>query len=253
MKSLAQVFQPLAVTAAVQAACVAAGVLFLCWGLGAPHGTEGAFAAACIGLFWAGLLGPFVYTRVHKDAFWAPPVRGALRCALLGLTAASVCAVYAALTRGPIGAAFVAGLFCGFYAWSAGALGDLLAFFVPPRLASSGAAALAIVLLGTLMYWDALFLPAPERGGPARNASAATALQLNAAAAVSVTLDYDWLHASVLYRNNETAESMAGVRRGGVGGFVLRSGLVALGAVLVAGLLHPLRRRKGIRWNTQRS
>ena len=107
MKSLAQAFQPLAVTVGVQAACVAAGVLFLCWGLGAPQGTEGAFAAACIGLFWAGLLGPFVYTRVHGDGFWAPPVRGALRCALLGLTAASVCAVYAALTRGPIGAAFV--------------------------------------------------------------------------------------------------------------------------------------------------
>ncbi len=249
MKSLAQAFQPLAVVVAVQAACVAAGVLFLWWGLGAPHETEGTFAAACVGLFCAGLLGPFAYTRVHDDAFWSPPVRGALRCALLGLTVGTVCAVYATLTGGPAGAALGVGLFCGFYAWSAGALGDLLAFFVPPRLALSAAAALAIVLLGTLLYWDALFL----HGAADRHASADTAFRLNAAAAVSVTLDYDWLHAPVLYRNNETAESMAGVQRSGVGGFMLHSGLVALGAVLAAGLLHPLRRRQGIRWKTQRS
>ena len=88
-------------------------------------------------------------------------------------------------------------------------------------------AALALTLLATLFFWDdfALFDAAD------RKESAHLAFHLNAAAAASMTLDFDWLHAKVLYKDNQTAESLVMVPLEGIGTFSVKLALIAAACV----------------------
>ncbi len=185
------------------------------------RGTE--FASVCCFLMLAAAAGPFLYRRDPRAA--------ALRCGALGVFAGVVTAVLSVTTSaGPIVVPFLAGAFCGLYAFAVGALGSL-----GGDLCRLAAATLGFVLLATLHVWDDVaLLDATDRKGSARLAFA-----LNPAAAASVTLDYDWIHATELYRDNETAESLAGVPRAGLGLYALKVAAVAL----VAAALGWWRRR----------
>jgi hypothetical protein len=193
-------------------------LVFLLGVLAPGTGREGAFAAALLCLLLAAAGGPFCFGRKQADGRWASTRRGALRCAAIGVAAAAVCGIVSLRQDGPTGFALLAGLFCGLYAYTLGTVGDLLR--VPLLFA-----ALGMVLLATLHYWDGLFLlHAADRKG-----SAALAFHLNAAAAAAVTLDFDWIHAKGLYTNNQTAESLVGVPLSGLGSFSLK--LVGIAAV----------------------
>ena len=176
-----------------------------------PEAGEAAFASIFCFLMLGAAAGPFLY----RD----DPRHAALRCGVLGVLAATVTAAF---STDALVAALLAGGFCGLYAFALGALGSL-----GGDLGRLAAATLGLVLLATLHVWDdvALF-DATDRKGSARLAFA-----LNPAAAASVTLDYDWIHATKLYRDNETAESLAGVPRAGLGAYALEAAAVALVAV----------------------
>jgi len=174
-------------------------------------GKEAAFAAVALCLLLAAAGGPFCFERSSADGRWSSASRGAVRCAVLGVVAATVCGIVSVRHDGPTGVALMAGLFCGLYAYALGSVGDLLR--VPLVFA-----ALGLVLLATLHFWDDVFLlQAADRKG-----SAALAFHINAAAAASVTLDFDWIHAKALYTDNQTAESLVGVPLSGLGGFSLK-------------------------------
>jgi hypothetical protein len=184
-------------------------------------GNEAAFAAALLCLLFAAAGGPFCFERRSADGRWSLASRGAVRCAAIGVAAATVCGILSVRHDGPTGVALVAGLFCGLYAYTLGAVGDLLR--MPLLFAALGA-----VLLATLHIWDDLFLlQAADRKG-----SAALAFRINAAAAASVTLDFDWIHAKGLYTDNQTAESLVGVPLAGLGGFSLKLLGIAAAATL---------------------
>jgi hypothetical protein len=190
-------------------------------------GTEAAFAACLLGLVAAAAAGPFTFTLRPGDRRWTPAARGALICAGLGAAAALVCGAAAVLRGGPVVPAAGVGLFCGLYALACGAVAHLLGGGVM-RVAVGG---VGLALLATLFFWDELFLLGAEE----RKASAALAFSLNPAAAASVTLGFDWIHAPVVYTQNETAESLVGVELAGVGRFSLGLGGLAA-AALVAGV-----------------
>ena len=95
-------------------------------------------------------------------------------------------------------------------------------------------------MLATLHFWDDLGLLTVGD----RKASADTAFHLNAAAAVSVTLHFDWLHKKALYRDNQTAESMFGLKLNGIGPFSVRLLLLAVLSLLPGWLPGFLRARR---------
>jgi hypothetical protein len=196
-------------------------LVFLLGVLTPGTGKGAAFAAALLCLLLAAAGGPFCFERKQADGRWSSARRGALRCAVLGVAAATVCGIVSVRHDGPTGFALMAGLFCGLYAYALGSVGDLLR--VPLLFA-----ALGVVLLATLHFWDDLFLlQAADRKG-----SAALAFQINAAAAAAVTLDFDWIHAKALYTDNQTAESLVGVPLLGLGSFALKLLGIAAAATL---------------------
>jgi hypothetical protein len=181
-------------------------------GPGAP------FAGCLIGLVAAAVAGPFLF-----DERGVRPA--AVRALLLGVGAAALCGVLALLREGPFWAAATCGLFCGLFAFALATVADLLGGDLwRPLLALLG-----VALVATLFYWDDAFLLRASD----RDTSAALAFAINPAAAVSATLDFDWVHAKALYTDNQTAESMVNVARRGIGTYSL--GLIAV-AIPAAGL-----------------
>ncbi len=204
------------------AGCVAAFVL-----VGGTHGDgpESVFAASLLALVVAAAVGPCAFRLQEGDGWWAAAVRGAAVCTGLAVFMAAACVVVAVARDGPVGRAIVVGLFSGLFAFALGAVAHLLGGG-PARLLAAGA---GLALLATLLVWDEAFLlEADDRKG-----SAALAFELNPAAAASVTLGFDWIHAPALYTGNETAESLVGVELRGVGTY---SGNLAALAVIAVGL-----------------
>ena len=197
----------------------AAVFLFVSFGLAPSDAKEAAFATAGLMLVVAACAGPFTTDGVDLK-------RGAIRCLWLGVCAGLVC-----FATGRSLAALGCGLFCGLYAYTLGLLADM----IPARVQRVVVAMAGLAVLATLHFWDDFHL----LGADDRKASADLAFHLNPAAAVSVTLDYDWVHAPELYRNNQTAESMFGLQLGGIG----RYGLYLL-IIVGVGLLFPLRWRR---------
>jgi hypothetical protein len=81
---------------------------------------------------------------------------------------------------------------------------------------------LGLALLTTFFYWDEVFL----LDAADRKQSAAWAFAINPAAAASLTLGFDWVHAKALYSHSQTAESMFGVPMHGLGWMTLKTGAV---------------------------
>lgn len=201
---------------AAVAAASAALLAFLFLALEPTDGKEATFAAVFACLLASAAAGPFLTARAAAVFAAGPPL---------------VCGVVAVAHGGPVGAALLCGLFCAAYAGTLAAWAHALRGGV----AAVALGVLGIALLFTLHVWDDCFLPRTT----SQTGSAAVAFGLNPAAAASVALDFDWVHAKALYTNNQTAEAMFGVPRQGLGGYALRLGGLAVAAI---GLAH-LRRR----------
>ncbi len=199
----------------VPVAGIGATLWFALAALDHARGPGAPFAVCLIGLVVGAVAGPFLF-----DGKGARPA--AMRATLLGVAAAVTCGAVAALREGPILASLACGLFCGLWAFALAALADLLGGDLRrPFLALVG-----VALVATFFYWDEAFLLRASD----RDSSAALAFALNPAAAASVTLDFDWIHAKALYTNNQTAESMVDVRRTGIGIYSLALVVVTLPA-----------------------
>ncbi len=190
--------------------------LFVSFGLAASDAKEAAFATAGLMLVVAACAGPFLTDGVDIQ-------RGALRGGLF-----AACAGLACVLAGRSLEALLCGLFCGLYAYTLGLLADMF----PARVQRVVVAMAGLAVLATLHFWDEFHLFGAEN----RKASADLAFHLNPAAAVSVTLDYDWIHAPELYRNNQTAESMFGLKLGGVAAYGWK-------LLLIVAILLPVRWR----------
>jgi len=186
-------------------------------------GLAAVFATALLGFVVAACVGPFTFARQAGERGLAPLRRGLTRGALLGGVAAILCGVQAALLDGPLAVAIAAGFVCGLYAFASGALSDMLRDG-PARVA---VAALGLTLLATLFFWDDFQL----HDAADRKASAHLAFSLNAAAAASASLQFDWLHEKVLYTDNQTAESLVMVPLPGLGAFAGKLGILAAACV----------------------
>lgn len=173
-----------------------------------------AFAAALLMLVGAATCGPFLFAAAPGAPRHAPLRQGALAGAAFAVAGAVACAAF--------GGAPLAGALAGPYAFALGAV----AYLLGGGLARAAVAATGLAFLATLFHWEALFLLRAED----RKASAALAFALNPAAAASVTLGFDWIHCDVLYRNNQTAESLVGVPLGGAGAMALKLLLIGGGA-----------------------
>jgi len=220
------------VTSRREAALIAAALLASAGGvvafvLGVLHGDgpESVFAGSLLALVVAAAVGPCSFRLQDGDGWWAAAVRGAAVCTGLAVVMAAACVVLAVARGGPPWPALGVGLFSGLFAFTLGAVAHLLGGG-PARVLAAGA---GLALLATLLVWDEAFLLEAED----RKGSAALAFELNPAAAASVTLGYDWIHAPALYAGNETAESLVGVELRGVGTYA--GGLAAL-AVVACGL-----------------
>jgi len=173
-----------------------------------------AFAAALLMLVAAAACGPFAFAAAPGAPRVAPLRQGAL--AGLSFAFAGALAVLA------LGGSPLAGALAGAYALALGAV----AYALGGGLVRVVVAAAGLALLATLFHWDALFLlRADDRKG-----SAALAFALNPAAAASVTLGFDWIHCGVLYRNNQTVESLVGVPLAGAGTMAWKLLLIGGGA-----------------------
>lgn len=216
--------------AAALLAC-AGGVLAFVLGVLDGDGRESAFAAGFLALVVAAAAGPCSFRLQDGDGWWAGAVRGAAVCTGLAVVMAVACGVVAAVRDGPVGAAIVVGLFSGLFAFAAGAVAHALGGG-PARLLTAGA---GLALLTTLLVWDEAFLlDAADRKG-----SAALAFELNPAAAASVTLGFDWIHAPALYTGNETAESLVGVELAGVATYSAYLAALAVVAVMLGFWRRP--------------
>jgi len=186
-------------------------VAFVRFALPRADGGEGAFAAALLALAAGAVFGPAAFRRASSR--FAPAVHALLRCAAFGAGAAVT--VLAAA-----GAGALVGAFAGFYAFLTGAVAYACGGG-PGRVLAPAA---ALILLGSLFFWDDVFL----RDAEDRAQSAARAFDCNAAAAAAVTVGYDWIHSPILYKDNETAESLFDRELGGVGTFTGRTVWLAL-------------------------
>ncbi len=190
-------------------------------------GAGAAFGVALIALVVAGAVGPFLFEDGEGNAR-ERLFAGARRCAWLGMGAVVAGGTVSVLRDGPLVASVAVGAFAGLYALTAGLLGHAL---------DAGwwrclVAALAVTLLATLVFWDDPFL----FGADDRKGSAALGFRLSAAAAASVTLGFDWIHAKALYTGNQTAESLVGVSLRGIGPYAVMLAALSMvgGAVSIA-------------------
>jgi len=188
-----------------------AAIAFVLFALQPADGAAATFAAVYLALVAAACCGPFLDTW-GRPAFFAASVL--------------LCVVVAVARDGSIGFAIVAGLFAGLLA----ATGSVLAAAIRVDLVRPVLAAIGLALLTTFFYWDEMFLFTASD----RRASAAWAFALNPAAAASVSLGFDWMHAKALYTDNQTAESMFGVPLAGIGAYSIRLGAVLVPAALLA-------------------
>ena len=210
--------------ALVAAALVVSALCVVAFVLGVLHGDGpgSVFATSLLALVVAAAVGPCSFRLQDGDGWWAAAVRGAAVCAALAAVMTAACVVVAVARDGAVGTAVLVGLFSGLFAFALGAVAHLLGGG-PARLL---VAAAGLALLATLLVWDEAFLlDADDRKG-----SAALAFELNPAAAASVTLGFDWIHARALYRGNETAESLVGVELRGVGSYSLKLAALAIAA-----------------------
>ena len=173
-----------------------AAIAFVLLALRPENGTAALFAATYLALAAAACCGPFLDLR-----------------ATLSFLSASMllCFVVAIARDGSFLLALAAAGFAGLFAATGAALaGAIRIDVVRPLLALVG-----LALLTTFFYWDEAFLLTAAE----RKESASLAFHLNPAAAASVTLGFDWMHAKALYTNNQTAESIFGVPLSGVGAY----------------------------------
>jgi hypothetical protein len=186
-------------------------LLFLHLALAPANAPAALFAAAYLALLAAACIAPFLR--------W----RGVLAFAL----AAAV--VLAAATGGLWAAKLAAAGYVALFAATAAAVGR--------SIYRPAVCALALLCLTTLFYWDRAFL----FDAADRKRSAALAFALNPAAALSVTVGFDWVHAKALYSRSQTAESMFGVPLHGLATMAWKTLLVL---VPFAGLARWRERRR---------
>ncbi len=198
------------------------GAAFVLWALPRAAGSDAAFAVAGLSLVAAACVGPFFWKRTDGDVAWTPALRAAQASALFGVACVVACTLVAWRRGGPFAASAWAGAFAGLYAYVLGAVGYALG----GGPARAGIAVLGCFLLATLFFWDEAFLF--DAGADGRAASAARAFDLNPAAAASVTLGFDWIHAKGLYTGSQTAESLVAVPLRGLGSYSAKLGLVGL-------------------------
>jgi len=214
---------------AVAALGFAAAVAFLFGVLDPADAKEAVFATVFLGLVAGAAVGPFL----GLPGRWPAVV-----CLGIGLATAAVALFAARAGDGLLWRALAAGLFCALFALAASHGGAVMERILPGRTGPVLVAGCALALLFTLHVWDdAVFEGVKDRKG-----SASLAFALNPAAAASITLEFDWIHATELYRHNETAESMAGVPRAGLGTYAWKMALVAL---VAGGIAISLERRRG--------
>lgn len=182
-----------------------------------------AFAAALLMLVAAAACGPFVFDAAPGAPRHLPVRQGALAAIAFTIGGAALTTV---LGRGPW-----AGALAGPYAFALGAV----AYAIGGGIGRAVVAAAGLALLATLFHWDTLFLLRAED----RKGSAALAYALNPAAAASTTLAFDWIHCEVLYRNNQTCESLVGVPLPGVGAMTWKLLLIGGGAGALGLLRRP--------------
>jgi len=188
-----------------------AAIAFLLLALQPSDGTAATFAAVYLALVAAACCGPFLDPWTRPAFFVA---------------AVLLCAVVAGVSGGAIRTAVVGGLFAGLLAATGSAVASAIRFdVVRPVLCAIG-----LALLTTFFYWDEAFL----FGAADKRASATWAFALNPAAAASVSLGFDWMHAKALYTDNHTAESMFGVPMGGMGPYAIKLGAILIPAALAA-------------------
>jgi len=204
-----------------------AGAAFVLWALPDASGAGAAFAAAGLSLVAAACCGPFFWRPGRRR--WSAARDAALRSALFAAAAAVAVAAVAWRRGGPVAGSLAAGAFAGLYAYVLGAA----AYAAGGGPARAGIAVLGYLLLCTLFFWDEAFLF--DAGPEGRRASAARAFDWNPAAAASVTLGFDWIHAKGLYTGNQTAESLVAVPLRGLGAYAWRLAVVGLVAT-AAGL-----------------
>ncbi|MEE8104284.1 MAG: hypothetical protein V3T86_01980 [Planctomycetota bacterium] len=215
---------------AVAALGLAAAIAFLFVVLEPADAKEACFATVFLGLVAGAAVAPFL----------GPPARTQFAiCLGIGLATAAIALFAARGGHGLWWRAVLAGWFCALFALAASHGGAVMERLLPGRLGPILVAGCALALLFTLHVWDdAVFDGVTDRKG-----SASLAFALNPAAAASVTLEFDWIHATELYRHNETAESMAGVPRAGLGSYAWKTAMIALVAGAIAMILE--RRRRG--------
>jgi len=211
----------------VAGVATALALAFVLFALKPGDATASVFAGASLGFVVAAAVGACSFTTREGGGRLAPARRGLVRCGILAAAAIVVCALVALARDGPLWGAIGAGAFAGLFALACGAWAHALGGG-PARVL---VAAAAFFCLSTLHVWSDWVLPHTDDW----KASAARAFNLNPLAALSITLDFDWVHSKALYTGNETAESLAGVRLLGAGGYAWRLACVAVAGV-VAGL-----------------
>jgi len=195
-------------------------------GVGEAKG-DGAFATAFLMLVAAAACGPFTFASAPGAPPWSPLRQGALAGLAFALCGALACG---AIRPQEFAAGAAAGALAGPFAFALGAV----AYAAGGGIARAAVAAVGLALLATLFYWDGLFL----FHAADRKASAALAFGISPAAAASVTAGFDWVHSEVLYRNNQTAESLVAVPLEGAGAMAAK--LLGIGGG--AGALGLLRK-----------
>jgi hypothetical protein len=171
-------------------------LVFLLGVLDPVDGPSAAFAAVYLTLLCAACVGPFLHPR-DLAVFGASAL-----VVVLGTTLAA---------QGPWLSAIAAALYVTLFAATAAAIGR--------SIYRPAVCVLALLLLTTFFYWDdALLFDAADR-----RQSAAWAFAINPAAAASLTLGFDWMHAKALYSSSQTAESMFGVPMSGLGAMTAKT------------------------------
>ena len=194
-----------------------AATAFLLLILQPSDGAAASFAAAYLALAAAACCGPFFGLR---------------SCVAFAVCSVLVCGGVALARDSALGPALLAGLFAGLLAATASAAAAAAGVDLVRPLIAAG----LLALLTTFFYWDDAFLLTAAD----RRASAALAFAINPAAAASVTLGFDWMHAKALYTNNQTAESMFGIPLPGMGVYAWKLAIV----FVVSGALAYWRQKR---------
>ncbi len=171
-------------------------LVFLLGVLDPVDGPSAAFAAVYLTLICAACAGPFL------------DIRG---LAAFGAAALVVTLATTLEAQGPWLVALASAAYATLFAATAAAIGRTV---YRPAIC-----AVALLLLTTFFYWDDAFL----FDAADRRQSAAWAFAINPAAAASLTLGFDWMHAKALYSSSQTAESMFGVPMSGLGAMTAKT------------------------------